>query len=266
MKCPDCLTECAESVLFCSVCGFKFSPQYKMLLQKNEELEEENKNLNALLQRFDGLSYMTIEQKQETLCKSIKESQIVINNLQEEIEELLLMRNDLIKDIDFTQLKGHNQKQCEMSVLEKLYPSWKVGKITARQFAQELGLKLNTFYRAIQDYELSCRTFLGRAKKAAQGGYSGGRPPYGYKPVKGRLVIDEDEATLVREIFALRNGGATFDAIASKLNKKDMKTRGGKPWGICTIRFMIDNEKFYRGLYKYGKDSEWVEGQHPAIL
>ena len=48
------------------------------------------------------------------------------------------------------------------------------------------------------------RTSGGRAIKAARGGYSGGRPPYGYKPIGGVLTIVDSEAEVVRKIFEMK--------------------------------------------------------------
>ena len=105
----------------------------------------------------------------------------------------------------------------------------------------------------------------GRMQKAAKGGYAGGKVPYGYRAEGGRLVIDESEAEVVREIFRYRGEGMAFRWIADKLNER-YKTRSGGQFAFGTIRHIIDNEKTYRGWYRYGKDGEWVKGQHEPIL
>ena len=42
--------------------------------------------------------------------------------------------------------------------------------------------------------------------------------------------------------------------------------QNGKPFVISTVQSIWNNEKTYRGYYRYGKDGEWVEGQHEPIL
>lgn len=50
--------------------------------------------------------------------------------------------------VDLQALSKEQRKQ-----IETLYPQWKSGQITAVQFMSELGLKKNTFYKIIKEYE-----------------------------------------------------------------------------------------------------------------
>ena len=110
------------------------------------------------------------------------------------------------------------------------------------------------------------RTSGGRKIKAAKGGYSGGRAPMGYKVSNGGLIINEDEVPAVRRIFELRDSGVVLLDIVDILNKEGFKTRAGKNFLISTVQGVINNRKTYEGWYKYGKDGEWVKGQHEPIL
>ena len=57
-----------------------------------------------------------------------------------------------------------------------------------------------------------------------------------------------------------------FNSAMEKLNVLGYKTRGGKPFVISTVQSVWNNEMFYKGYYRYGKDGEWVKGQHEAIV
>lgn len=109
------------------------------------------------------------------------------------------------------------------------------------------------------------RTSSGRKIKAAQGGYSGGNAPYGYKVSNGGLVINEEEAEVARYIFDLRNRGYSMRSISGALELKGYTTRKGGKFQASTIKGILDNERTYRGEYKYG-DGEWVKGQHEPLL
>lgn len=87
-----------------------------------------------------------------------------------------------------------------------------------------------------------------------EGQYRGGLLPYGYKLVHlGRtnkknqpvrdLVIDEDEAVIVRKIFHLLvDDGFGTVRVANYLNNKGIKTkRGTTLWRGTSIRALIDN-------------------------
>lgn len=110
------------------------------------------------------------------------------------------------------------------------------------------------------------RTSGGRKAKAAKGGYSGGQAPMGYKIVDHCLVVNPEEAETVRMVFGCRDVGMTMGAIAKYLDEAGHKTRSGKPFQISTIQSILANERTYRGEYRYGKDQEWVKGEHEAIL
>lgn len=110
------------------------------------------------------------------------------------------------------------------------------------------------------------RTSGGRAVKAARGGYSGGRPPYGYKTMNGNLVIVEEEAEVVRRVFKMKDSGATYVEICDALNADGKTTKSGTKFLPSTLQIILGNRPLYEGMYKYGKGSEWRQGQHEPIL
>lgn len=111
------------------------------------------------------------------------------------------------------------------------------------------------------------RTSGGRNIKAAKGGYSGGRPPYGYRANNRRLVIVEDEAEVVRTIFRMKDEeGQTYKAICEYLNSIGKTNHSGSKFSISTVQTIYENKNVYLGFYRYGKAAEWIEGQHEPIL
>lgn len=110
------------------------------------------------------------------------------------------------------------------------------------------------------------RTSAGRKVKAAQGGYSGGRAPMGYRVENGTLVVNEDEAKIVRRVFELRDAGTPLLSIVDALNDEGYKTRKGKDFVLSTVQSIVNNRKTYQGYYHYGKGSEWVRGQQTPII
>lgn len=110
------------------------------------------------------------------------------------------------------------------------------------------------------------RTSGGRKMKAAKGGYSGGRPPYGYTPLNGKLVIVPEEAEVVKFVIESKDSGMTYQTICDALNDEGKTNRSGTKFSISTLQVIIDNKPLYQGMYRYGKDSEWVEGEHEPIL
>lgn len=110
------------------------------------------------------------------------------------------------------------------------------------------------------------RTSGGRKTKASKGGYSGGRAPMGYRVQDKQLVINPEEAEIVKFIFAHKAAGDTMIGTMNALNAAGYKTRNGKEFVISTVQSIWNNERTYRGEYKYGKDGQWVKGVHEPIL
>lgn len=115
---------------------------------------------------------------------------------------------------------------------------------------------------------ITARTSGGRKVKASRGGYSGGRTPYGYtvdKNIRG-MVINEEQAKVVRLIFDMKEKGYTYQHIVDELNSKGYTNKSGGKWSISSVQVILGNEQTYRGMYKYGKEMNWVKGVHEPIL
>jgi len=73
-------------------------------------------------------------------------------------------------------------------------------------------------------------------------------PLYGYDqdPETDKLVINKEEARVVRLCYCLYLNGASFASIAELLTKIGVKTYTGKDrWNSSTIRQMLSNERHY---------------------
>lgn len=109
-----------------------------------------------------------------------------------------------------------------------------------------------------------------RAKNGSLGFYR--RKCYGYdKDKNGELVINEEQAVIVRLIFDLYLGGKSILGIVKELKERGIKSPTGKDnWPKRSIEEMLSNEK-YIGISVVNVGGE--EGQvyklnnsHPAII
>lgn len=102
------------------------------------------------------------------------------------------------------------------------------------------------------------QTQAGRNQKAKSGKWNGGKPPIGYSldPENDTLVINEDEAKIVRAVFEQFLLGLSYNAIADYLNlhfKKPIRQSNDNPlFAAHNVRRMLDDQT-YIGLITYGK-------------
>lgn len=122
-------------------------------------------------------------------------------------------------------------------------------------------------YAKMERDSINKRTSAGRAVKSARGGYSGGRPPFGYRAESGHLVIEPKEAQIVKTIYRMKDDeNATYKMIVDYLNSHGFTNRSGTKFSISTVQTIYENRKIYQGYYRYGKQTEWVEGVHEALI
>ena len=81
-----------------------------------------------------------------------------------------------------------------------------------------------------------------------------------------KQILRDNQQEVVRYVINAKDEGATFQKICDALNKEGKTNRSGTKFSISTLQVIIDNKPLYQGMYRYGKDSEWVQGEHEAIL
>ena len=85
-------------------------------------------------------------------------------------------------------------------------------------------------------------------------------PTYGYrKSQSGEIIIDPDEAAIVRFIFELYQHGTSIPNILEQLNHMEVPTaRGKNKWNKTMVKYLLQNEK-YIGDARLQK---WVSVDH----
>ncbi len=123
----------------------------------------------------------------------------------------------------------------------------------------------------------------GMRETASRGFWVSSNTPYGYRRVRvsdgakerTKLAIKDDEAAVVRMIFAEASSGVGSKEIAIRLNNDGIRSPGGKRWGKATVHAMLRNP-VYRGDLVFGKNGRYhqeagiaplvVPGAVPAII
>ncbi|GIO22308.1 recombinase family protein [Oceanobacillus sp. J11TS1] len=110
---------------------------------------------------------------------------------------------------------------------------------------------------------IAFRTSLGMEKTFENGDFNGGMV-FGYNLINKKLVIDEDEARVVKYIFdCYSNKMWGYRKIASNLNMQGIKTKKDNHWSITAVRTILNN-KIYNGYVKW--KGKYKKGNHYPII
>lgn len=109
-------------------------------------------------------------------------------------------------------------------------------------------------------------------KRFENGTFKCSYPPYGYDWNGEQMIVNQEQAAVVKDIFsALLSGKGTHD-IADDLNRRGVPSKRGGRWTATTIRGMLSNEKYVGDclFQKTYSDSQFVRhnnhGEQPQYM
>ena len=223
-----------------------------------------------------------------------------------------LLRDAEAHKFDIILCKTQSRFTRELELVEKyihgLFPVWGIRFISivdnadtankGNKKSRQINGLVNEWY--LEDMSENIRSVL--TNRRINGFHIGSFALYGYKKdpnQKGHLIIDEEAAVIVREVFNLFAHGYGKTAIARMLNDRDIpnpteykrlhglrykqpKMKNGSLWKYSAISDMLSNEIYIGNMVqgKYGSvsyktkqnkprpKSEWyiVEGTHEPII
>ena len=223
-----------------------------------------------------------------------------------------LLRDAEAHKFDIVLCKSQSRFTRELELVEKyintLFPVWGIRFISivdnadtavkSNAKSRQINGLINEWY--LSDLSENIKSVL--VNKRQQGLFTGSQPLYGYKKdpeKKGHLIIDEEAADVVREVFTLFAGGMGKANIARLLNQrgipnpteykrlhgqhhKPAKSKFSTLWKYFAISDMLINEMYLGNMVqgKYGSISyktkqnkpkpknEWVivKGTHEPII
>lgn len=118
-------------------------------------------------------------------------------------------------------------------------------------------------------------------RRFRNGTYKLSYPPYGYDYVDGHIVVNKEQAEVVKRIFSQALSGKGTQKIADGLNADGIAAKRGNHWTATTIRGILGNEKYigdvilqktytdehFNRHYNYGeRDRYLIENHHEAII
>ena len=127
------------------------------------------------------------------------------------------------------------------------------------------GIILESLLEGMAEYysaELSQKVKRGMNETRLKGNFTGGNLIYGYKVENHKVVINEEQAKVVRYIYEQYALGVYVKDIITDLTEKHIFNHGN-PFARNTIYNILKNEK-YSGVYRF--NNQTFENMYPQIV
>ena len=162
-----------------------------------------------------------------------------------------------------------------------IYIFFEKENIDTGKMESELLLSILSSLAESESHSISENNKWGIQKRFQNGTFKISYPPYGYKNVEGKMVVDGEKASTVRWMFDEILAGKTPAMVAKELNQKGIPSKRGGHWESHVINGMIKNEKytgdvvlqktftddsFTRHVNRGEKNQYLVRNHHEAII
>lgn len=127
------------------------------------------------------------------------------------------------------------------------------------------GILLESLLEGMNQYfseELSQKCRRGLRETRIKGNAIGGRIPFGWDKVEKKILLNEGEAAIVRDIFESYIAGKSIQKITEELNGRGIVNKD-RPFLENAISTMLHNEK-YTGVYRVRE--EIYDNIYPKII
>lgn len=181
-----------------------------------------------------------------------------------------MIKDSAKKEWDYVlvyKLDRFSRNKYEMAVHKKTLKDNGVKVLSATEYIPDTpeAIIFESMLEGYAEYysaELSQKVRRGMNETRQKGNFTGGYLIYGYKKEGKKVVVDEEQAEVVRHIFEQYAMNVYVKDIIAELNKKGI-TNHGKPFARNTIYNTLKNEK-YSGVYRHG--NEVFENIYPQIV
>jgi len=97
----------------------------------------------------------------------------------------------------------------------------------------------------LESEQIGERVYIGMEQKArTEGGVLGFNIPYGYNYYNGKLIVNDDEAIIIKNIYSYYIEGKSMGEIAKMLNSTKIPTKKGGLWAKKTISTILKNSTY----------------------
>lgn len=153
--------------------------------------------------------------------------------------------------------------------------------INTKSMESELMLSVLSSLAESESVSISENNKWAIQKRFESGTFKISYPPYGYENVEGKMVINHEEAKVVKYIFKEALSGKGTQRIADDLNNRRIPSKRGAGWTATTVRGILKNEKytgdvilqktytdskFNRHINNGEKNKYFIQNHHESII
>lgn len=163
------------------------------------------------------------------------------------------------------------------TLLQLNIPIWfEKENINTGAMESELILSILSSMAADESLSISLNSKWSIRKRFENGTFKISYPPYGYDWNGETMIINPEQAEVVRRIFSEALSGKSTAAIAAELNREQIPTKRGGHWSPSGIRGMLSNEKYcgdclyqktwsdssYKRHLNHGEQAQYLQQNH----
>ena len=236
-----------------------------------EGLEMEFNSLDA--QREAGEAYITSQRENGWVClpQHYDDGGYTGGNIDRPALQQLLQDAEAgrINAVVVYKIDRLSRSICDFAELLKKFEQWNVAFVSVTQEINthtSSGRMMLNILVTFAQFEREIIAERVRDKMSAsrlKGKWMGGARPLGYRNVDKHLVVDLQEAELVRRIFQRYVEIQSPKQIALELNRDGVTTRAGHPWTRTAVHLVLNNF-VYAGKINFR--GTVVEGEQAAII
>lgn len=153
--------------------------------------------------------------------------------------------------------------------------------LNTQQMDGELLLSMLSALAESESKSISDNSKWSFKKRVENGTFRHSVAPFGYDLNEGQLIINEEKANIVRDIFNWYLSGDGAYVIAGRLNEMGIDLEKGRQWRDNSVLYILKNERYIgdalfqktftdenyqRHWNDYDVDMLYIEGSHESII
>jgi len=161
---------------------------------------------------------------------------------------LLILKNGRVCPTNYEQPQHHDYidfPSLSVEGISSKAAEFYASGLSLRQISQHLNKSKSFIRKTLLEAGVSLRESAEShlSKSSAPPKPHSGNTPFGYRNLRGRLIMDAREIEIVHSIMELWTRGKSYSAIAAHLNGLGLKNRRATLWEHSLVRSIVERHK-----------------------